>query len=278
MKIHFAGIRRKTEFSPNHVVNDLLIINQTGEALKELGAEVTMYDEGVITPETMKEKLVFSMAQGPIGSNTLMKIEQRGAYIINSPRSVINCYRINMVKLLPEAGIPFPRSVVVATDSDTNGKEAGFTTSKLWIKRGDVHAVHKEDVTLANTDDEELTLLKEFHARDIMQAILQEHVDGDTVKFYAVRESDLFHWYYTNGVYNVKFDTKRLRELASASAEILGLFVYGGDAIIGKDGSITIIDINDWPSFAPIREQASQRIAQVIYRKAQEYVTSGTSG
>ncbi len=270
MTYHFAGIRRKTEFSPNHVVNDLLIINQTAEALQDLGAAVTMYDEGTITPEGVKEKLIFSMAQGPLGSATLLKIEQRGASIINSPVAVMNCYRINMVKLLPAAGIPFPKSVIVTTDSDITPREAGFTSQKIWIKRGDVHAVHKEDVTLANTDDEELTLLKEFQARDIREAILQEHLDGDTVKFYAIRGSDLFHWYYLNGVYHTKFDVKKLHDLASSSAEALKLFVYGGDAIIGRDGGIAIIDINDWPSFAPVREQASRCIAQLIYRKAKE--------
>ena len=59
MKLKFAGVRRKTEFSPNHVVNDLLIINQTADELRNLGAEVNLYDEGMITPETLKEKLVF---------------------------------------------------------------------------------------------------------------------------------------------------------------------------------------------------------------------------
>lgn len=271
MKLHFAGISRKTEFSPNHVVNDMLIINRTADALRALGAEVTMYDEGLITAESVREKFIFSMAQGPTGSKTLMKIEERGIPIINSPRSVMNCYRINMVKLVPAAGIPFPKSVIVATDSDINGRQAGFSSEKLWIKRGDVHAVHKEDVTLANTDDEELTLLKEFHARGIAEAILQEHLDGDTVKFYAVRDTGLFHWYYLNGVYHTNFEEKRLHELAAASAEALNLFVYGGDAIVARDGSLTIIDINDWPSFAPVREQASRHIAQLIYRKAQEH-------
>jgi glutathione synthase/RimK-type ligase-like ATP-grasp enzyme len=271
MKLRLAGIRRKTEFSPNHVVNDLLIINRTADALKELGAEVAMYDEGVITPETLKEDLIFSMAQGPIGSQTLLKVEKRGALIINSPKSVMNCYRISMIRLLPGAGIPFPKSVVVSTDSDLNPIQAGFSSSRIWVKRGDVHAVHKEDVTLANTDEEELTLLKEFHQRDIREAVLQEHLDGDTVKFYGVYETGLFHWYYLNGVYHTKFDAERLRELASASAGALGLFVYGGDAIIGRDGGVTVIDINDWPSFAPIREEASRHIAQLIYRKASEY-------
>ena len=107
--------------------------------------------------------------------------------------------------------------------------------------------------------------------RDITEAILQEHLEGDTVKFYAVRETDLFHWYYLNGVYHTAFNEARLREFAAASAEALRLYVYGGDAIIGRDGSITIIDINDWPSFAPVRDQASKHIAQLIYRKALSY-------
>jgi glutathione synthase/RimK-type ligase-like ATP-grasp enzyme len=272
MTLKFAGITRKTEFSPNHVVNDLLIINRTADALRALGAEVTMYDEGLISPDAVREKLIFSMAQGPLGSKTLATIEDRGAFIINSPRAVMNCYRINMVQLIPAAGIPFPRSVIVATDSDVRAREAGFTSTKLWIKRGDVHAVHKEDVTLATTDDEELNLLKEFQQRDIREAIIQEHLEGDTVKFYAVRETDLFHWYYLNDVYQTKFDEQRLRDLASASAEVMNLYVYGGDAIIGRDSSVTIIDINDWPSFAPVREQASKHIAQLIYRKAKDHV------
>lgn len=271
MKLHFAGVSRKTEFSPNHVVNDQLIISQTAEAMRALGIDVTMYDEGLITPDSVKERYIFSMAQGPTGSKTLLKIEDRGAYVINSPKAVMSCYRKNMVRLLPKAGIPFPRSVVVATDSDMNARDAGFTSEKVWIKRGDVHAVHKEDVTLANTVDEELNLLKEFHQREINEAILQEHLDGDTVKFYAARETDLFHWYYLNGVYHTKFDEKKLRELASASAEALNLFVYGGDAIVAKDGTITMIDINDWPSFAPVREKASKIIAQLLFRKAQAH-------
>lgn len=271
MNLRFAGIRRKTEFSPNHVVNDLLIINRTADVLRELGAEVTMYDEGVISAEVIKEKLIFSMVQGPIGTKTLAKIEERGAFAINSAKSVVNCYRINMVNLLPAAGVLFPKSVIVSTDSEIDGKETGFSSSKLWIKRGDVHAVHKEDVTLASTDDEKRNLLKEFHERGIMQAILQEHVEGDTVKFYAVRESNLFHWYYLNGVNHTRFDKQRLHRIAIDSAEALGLFVFGGDAIIGLDGSITIIDINDWPSFAPVREEASRHIAQLIYRRAKEH-------
>src|ERR1043165_4889174 len=128
MTFSFAGIRRKTEFSPNHVVNDLLIINQTADALRALGVDVTMYDEGTISVDAIKENIIFSMVQGPNGSRTLQKIEARGALAINSAQSVINCYRINMVTLIPAAGIPFPKSVIVSTDANIDGRKAGFSS------------------------------------------------------------------------------------------------------------------------------------------------------
>jgi len=133
--------------------------------------------------------------------------------------------------------------------------------------------VHKEDVTLAYTDEEKLTILKEFHRRGIDKAVLQDHLIGDTVKFYALRESEFFYWYYLNGVYHTPFDQTLLSALAARAANALGLYVFGGDAIIAPDGTITIIDINDWPSFAPIRDEASRHIAQLLYRKAQAYAS-----
>jgi glutathione synthase/RimK-type ligase-like ATP-grasp enzyme len=253
------------------VINDLLIMNRTADALRSLGEEVTLYDEASITPDSIRESVIFSMAQGPTGSATLSAIEKRGALVINSPGSVMNCYRMNMVTLLPKSGIPFPKSAVVATNSESRASDVGLMSKKVWVKRGDVHAVHKEDVTLANSPEEGLNLLKEFQRRGISQAIYQEHLQGDTVKFYAARETDLFHWYYSNGSDRTKFDERILRDLASASAESLGLIVYGGDAIIGMDGNISIIDVNDWPSFAPVREEASRSIAQILYRKGREY-------
>ena len=271
MVLNFAGIRRKTEFSPNHVVNDLRIIQLTAEALQDLGHKVTMYDEGDFEADEVKEKFIFSMAQGPAGTSVLHEIAQRGAFIINSPRGVLNCYRVNMVQRLSGMGIPFPRSVVVDATSNVDAILSSIPSPKVWLKRGDVHAVHKEDVTLVYSADQASTMLSEFGQRGIKQAVLQEHLEGDTVKFYAVRETPFFHWYYLNGVHKTSFAIDRLRALANASAEILDLYIYGGDAIIDRDGKVTIIDINDWPSYAVVREQASREIATLIHRKALAY-------
>ena len=275
MKLKFAGIRRKTEFSPNHEANDLAIINCTAENLMKMGAVVTIYDEDTYSSEVIKEDIIFSMVQGPKGIQELFKISERGSLIINSPQSVYSCYRFNLLNMLSKGGIPTPKSILTSTEISLNGQINEFTSERLWVKRGDVHAVSKEDVISVPADREELeTTLEEFHRRKISRVILQEHVTGDTVKFYSVRGSGFFYWYYLANNFNICFDEKNLRQLAETSAEILGLYVYGGDAIITREGSIIIIDINDWPSFAPIREEAGYHISNLLFAKGRKFVNS----
>ncbi len=270
MTIKLAGVKRQTDYSPNHIENDTLIIQETAAELKKLGANVTIYDEADVPNINIEENFIFSMAQGPNAVEKLIEVEKSGKIIINTPRSVSNCYRTNMTKNLPLNNIPFPKSITVDTNTDSHPSISEFDSDKIWIKRGDVHAVHREDVTLVYNDAEKNTLLREFAKRGISKAILQEHIDGDVIKFYAIREEDYFHWYYLNGKYHTEFNLTELKNLAMKSAEVLELFIYGGDAIVSPDGKITIIDINDWPSFAPVRNIASKLIAKLIYRKSKE--------
>jgi glutathione synthase/RimK-type ligase-like ATP-grasp enzyme len=272
MTLRMLGIRRKRDYSPNHVTSDLQIITMTADKLRGLGAAVDMCEEGEEIADAGRYDGIFNMAQGPEGNEKLLPISRAGQLIINSPESVMNCYRTSMTNLLFDNAIPFPRSRIISTRNALNRTFSDFSSGKVWIKRGDVHAVHKEDVILAYTASEKMDIVREFHERGIETAVIQEHIEGDTVKFYGIRESEFFHWYYMNGVYHTPFDQSALYMLAQKSAQTLGVFIFGGDAIIAPNGSITIIDINDWPSFAPVREPASRNIALLLYRKVKDYV------
>ena len=46
-----------------------------------------------------------------------------------------------------------------------------------------------------------------------------------------------------------------------------GLDVFGGDVIVSSRGELTLIDLNDWPSFAPCRERAAYAIADFIIKR-----------
>jgi len=273
MTLKFTAIKRKEEYSPNHITNDALILARTAEELKKLGVDCNIIDESDIETEfNFNGRLIFSMAQGPAAVNKLAKLEAEGAFVINSSKSVFNCYRVNMVDLLQNARVNFPFSKKVKTsDTNLNYSLSSFKSRKIWVKRGDVHAIHREDVSPVYSDEELLNLLKEFSNRGIEYAILQKHLDGDTIKFYCVRGTSFFYWYYLNGINHTKFDLDKLKKYADVSAEKLELTIYGGDAIVSAEGEISIIDINDWPSFAPIRDEASKIIANTIYKKAINY-------
>jgi len=272
MELKIAGIRRQCSYSPNHIENDTLLLLKTAEELTSMGVDVTIYNEEDVPNTKFQEIIIFSMAQGVKANEKLDTMIGEGKMIINLPRSVLNCHRANMVKILLEKGIPFPQSYIVDVLGSDNIHFDQFGSSKMWIKRGDVHAEHREDVTLCFSEEEKKSILKEFGRRGINKAVLQEHVEGDVVKFYSINHYQLFHWYYLNGMNHTKFDQVQLKRLADLSADALGLEIYGGDAVISTDGEITLIDVNDWPSFAPIRDEASKHIAKLIYHKAVDYV------
>ena len=271
MKLKFAGIKRKEVYSPNHITNDSLILNKTSEVLRKMNYEVTVYDESFIETHPIEENFIFTMAQGKKGLQFLSKYEEQGKFIINRPSASLNSYRKPMIKLLSNAGIPLPESLVVDTGNYSHDID-NLPQSKLWLKRGDVHAEHKEDVTPVYSKEELYTLLIEFNKRGIAEAIIQEHISGDTIKFYGVAGTDFFYWYYLNITNNTPFDLKNLQRLSFESAEIIGLEIFGGDIIVSPDGRLTIIDINDFPSFAPIRDLAANKIGELINKKVLCYV------
>ncbi|MGK9369381.1 hypothetical protein ACSSWA_10795 [Melioribacter sp. Ez-97] len=263
-----AGVKRNRDYSPNHIENDSLIFMKTVEEIKQLGLEVNVYDEEELEKEMkIKEDLIFSMARGALALRKLLKAELEGKMVINSPLTVLKCHRINMSKLLKEAGVPFPFTVSGTLDVLTDYKFDNFNSTIVWVKRGDIHAIHREDVTLVFSEEEKRNILKEFGHRGIASAVLQKHIEGEVVKFYAIKDTGFFDYFFYNRDKSIRFDENKLKLYTSKAAEVLGLEIYGGDAIISESGEITIIDMNDWPSFAPVRDKASKYIAKYIYRK-----------
>ncbi len=267
-----AAIQRGHQYSPNHIENDTLILYKTIEELEKLGYKIKVYQEDSIVDENLKERMLFHMIRGSHALDSLRRLTKKGELVINSVEAVYNCYRKNMAKLLPEGGVPTPKTIVVLTNpKEFNASLADELGEKVWVKRGDVHAIHREDVTLVYSKAERDNVLREYYRRGIDSAVVQQHIPGDVVKFYGVRGTDFFHWYYLEKNGGPKFDVSRLTEIAKNSADTLHVDIYGGDAIIDDNGNIYVIDLNDWPSFAPIRDVACTYIAKIIDQKAKEY-------
>src|SRR5207342_2457335 len=87
-------------------------------------------------------------------------------------------------------------------------------------------------------------------------------VAGTVIKFYGVADGRFFRCYSQGGAIPAAIPT--LWEAARSGAAALGLEVFGGDLVVGDDGRPTIVDLNDWPSFARCRDEAAEAIASYV--------------
>lgn len=273
-----AGIMRAGAYSPNHIGNDAAIFNATAEQLRKRGCIVNIYSEEQFANGDVTEKIILNMCREQKSIALLQQKEDEGCIVINSGYGIENCTRERMTRILLGNNIPYPESLMVDTNEAVKPalKKAGFTT--CWIKRGDFHAMHKEDVSYCRNLDEAQEVLQEYFYRGIKRAVINKHLVGDLIKFYGVQGTNFFHWFYPfdeghskygheaiNGKsQGIKFDLKYLKSICHAASDALDVKIYGGDCIVSPEGEIQIIDFNDWPSFAPCRNEAAPHIAKCV--------------
>lgn len=263
MNAKLLAVYREIQHSPGRESDDALILERTAERLRAKGFEIDVRKpEEVARGDFSGSKapaLVFMMCEREGILDLVASQSRNGLRIINPPESVLNTYRYRMVPLLKQAKAPMPRTVFFSTSK----KSAGF--EKAWVKRGDVHNTRKGDVFLAKNGSEIEKAFKDFAERGIAQACLQDPVEGDLIKFYGVG-TGWFKWFYhkNQDLKKYRFSEPELKKIMQKAARTLGLEIYGGDAIVSANGSIVLIDLNAWPSFALFREEASQIIAGYI--------------
>lgn len=279
-EIQIAGIMRAGAYSPNHIGNDAAIFNIVAEHLRKRGYIVNIYNEEqfIRSGGNIPESVIVNMCREQQSIKLLQQLEDNGRLVINSGYGIENCTRERMTRILMGSGIPYPTSLMVNTDEAIADKMAQAGIERAWIKRGDFHAMHKEDVSFVRHPQEAQEVLQEYFLRGIPRAVINIHLEGDLIKFYGVKDTDYFFWFYPleaghskygheaiNGPsQGLKFDREYLKDICNRAAGELDVVIYGGDAIVDSDGSIRIIDFNDWPSFAPCRDEAGPYIAKAI--------------
>lgn len=275
-KIRVVGVSRGNEFSPNHIGNDAAIFQGAANELAKRGCEVTVFPEREFVAKHVQADFIFDMARDKATVSRLKELEDAGSLVINSGYGIDNCVRRPMTELLIANGIPHPKTCIVSTENAVLPDVFPY-----WIKRGDSHAMVKEDVVYVECKREADLVLADFRRRGIPVAVVNEHLVGDLVKFYGVQGTDFFYSFYpteqSHSKYGLEaingkargfpFDRNKLRTDANRAAEVLRVPIYGGDCVVSSTGEIRIIDFNDWPSFAPCRDEAAPYIAECIYNR-----------
>lgn len=257
------AISRAECFSPNSVDKDAAILECVVSALRHRGYDIETVSETELADGAGASAYVH-MARGSRALSVLRRKELAGSVVVNATAGVeLCCNRRRLTERLIGAGIPVPPA------SGPHGH---------WLKRADGVAQSESDVQFVSAGDDISAARERMRSQGVGDILVCAHIPGDLVKFYGVRGTGFFHacypgddgcWKFSderrNGIpRHYPFDSAALHRMAERAAAAAGVDVYGGDCVIGSDGSACIIDFNDWPSFSRCRAEAAAAIAGLV--------------
>ncbi|MGE5175569.1 MAG: hypothetical protein ACM3JJ_04265 [Hyphomicrobiales bacterium] len=270
-----VAIYRNPTYSPlQHLANDTAILDGVVARMADAGWAVDRLRESEVERGHLPAaSLYLNMAQGPLASERLTPLELDGAVVANRATSVLRCHRHRLVGSLEEHAIPFPETMILPAEGGPPPIDQLIALAgghpNVWVKRGDVHAERPEDVVTATPGGVHGAMVA-FAARDVPWVAIQRHVPGPVVKFYAVADGSFFRWYPPReAAVPPRVDEERLRDLVFRAARAVSLDVFGGDIALPDPESPVLIDLNDWPSFAPCRDEAALAITEYVRHAAE---------
>jgi len=257
------GVYREQVFSPGKVQDDAAILDATLAALSRIGYRVASVKAEFLDLSTPRPGKVLSMAQSGKPLAVLDEWQQRGTRVVNSVESILNCYRKPLTRLLTEAGVCMPSSRMMTLEEAEQGIDFQFP-GRIWLKRGDVHAMQSGDVIALESETEVQRALDHYRRHGIGDILLQDHVEGHVVKFYGIGTGEYFRAYLAATGEDITSRARPLVELAVYAAQVVGLEIYGGDAVLTDEDEVLLIDLNDWPSFSRCCKTAAESIASYL--------------
>ena len=276
-----AAVLREGKFSPNHIANDAAILHDSAAELRRKGFVVNVYSEAQFEDAEVSEDIVLAMCRGQKAVDKLQRLEDAGVVVVNSGYGIENCIRMFMVPLLRDAGVPIPKSILVETDVDVRRRlrSSGFGAAR--VKIADDHLHHLEDICRCRHAEEVQEILHEFFFRKIRKAVVSESIEGTRVRFYGVASIGWFHCFMPFAAENDGLAggggpddlETRICEICMRAAEVLRVDIFGGDMVVTPGGECLIVNFDDWPSFAPIRKEASKAIAKSVLRRARKLIS-----
>ena len=255
----FLGVARERVYSPGKVEDDRAILDAVADHLR-VTHTVTVVSADDPLPAVEPPTVVFAMCQGPAALATMRGWEARGVRIVNAVAGVENAHRRRMLAAFARHRVPHPESVVI--DADPHAALPDWVDAGAWVKRGDVHATDPDDVVRVADRAAARAALAAFARRGIAAACLQRHVAGAVIKFYAVRDGAFFRWF--GDVALPPATGAAMQQLAEVGARALELEGFGGDVVCDGNGGLSLIDLNDWPSYGRCRFDAAEAIASYV--------------
>lgn len=252
-------VARAPEFSPNNVGNDAAILHAVGQQLEQRGHQVAYVSETALTREIIgKCGRVYSMARRWKSLMLLQQYEQQHPGAVVNPTSGVQITtqsRSTTLELLEAAGVQVPPYWAYEPSSDDLFQCEPHLQQLLpgWLKAMRPAGVTAGDVQYLTTPLEADTQVLTKAAEGYTDMVVMRHCEGQLLKAYAVCRHGQLLW------------TNRPEYAATAEriAQALHLQVFGFDLMVDAQQQAYVIDVNDWPSFSPCRDEAAKQIANL---------------
>lgn len=212
---------------------------------------------------------VISRDRSLMGLFLLAWAEERGVLCVN-PRAAIERVRnkAEMTATLTAASIPMPQTVVCSTIEQLRRLPASFFPFLVKPNFGDnaegIQLIRdRADLARIRRCDDSVVLLQRFVPNDGFD--LKLYVAGERV--WAVRKVSPLLRCDQSKCTEVPLN-REMRSVALQCGRVLGLDVYGVDALPTSDG-IQVLEVNEFPNFTGVAE-APQAVANILLARGSE--------
>lgn len=278
-------VQRAAEHSPNNVAKDAAILAAVGRHLAAYGYEVESSDEDHLSQlDLARYHFVMHMARR---LSSLTCLSRLTVPVLNAPRTVMSLAhsREFVLSVLQEAGVTVPAWWAYEPEEDEMFQCEPQLQALLpgWVKATRAAGALADDVSYVTTPLEADACVIRLAAEQVPDIVVTRHEEGDLLKVYCVVPVDgrvpFVRTFYPQEQGYSKFGTAELHNSPLAHtpyddaalqttvlsiARALNVQVFGFDAVVRPDGTLVVIDVNDWPSFSLCREEAAGAIAQLI--------------
>lgn len=279
------AISRSLEYSPNNVDRDAAILEAVISRLETSGCEVHRCTEEQFATMPITDcdryDLVIHMVRR---MKTLQRLQQLHVRVVNRPQAVqtVAKSRELTLMLLQQVGVVVPAWWSYDPEEDALFQCEPELQQLLpgWVKAMREGGALPDDVTWVNTPLEADARILELAAQHVPDIVVNRHEEGDLLKVYVIGER-LWTFYpqvlnyskfgkaeqHNSPLSRIRYDFDELQNVVRRVSCALGLEIFGLDAIIRPDGTIVIIDVNDWPTFSACRDEAADAIVKLISDK-----------
>jgi glutathione synthase/RimK-type ligase-like ATP-grasp enzyme len=256
--LRYLLIEREQIYSPGRSQDDLAILSRIQQLLIQKGIQTVSISGESFLERKVQDKfdVALAMCRNPKSLRLLDEFIAQNIRVFNDPESIRHCsFRVNMLSVLSQSQINIPLSQVISTLSKITPEP--WPIDGVWLKRCDFHSLESQDVVLISDITLFNRMLDEFRNRGHDYIIVQRHVRGPTIKCYSVGGDRFLRCYPALERQEHQALVKQIVQLIS---QVFGLEIFGVDIILDPEGSIVIVDVNDWPSFAPCLDEAANAI------------------